>query len=310
MSFFRFLLILAVMFSSCNRIQQAEVKKAPIDGVDIAYYMRGSGPPLVMIMGFRGTMAAWDPLLLKTLEKNYTLILFDNRGAGLSSDTEQDLTTIEQMAEDAVGLIQALGYPKAHILGWSMGARIALQIAIAHPEILNTLTLFSPNPGGKNQVPHKTEAYELLTTKQMTDEKLLSLIFPQTPEGREASSEYVRRITEAILSGSIPNDLTVSEKTVARQANALILWDENETTYDLLPQIKTPTLIAAGLSDNVEPPQNAHIIANRIPFAWAAYFPDAGHNFLSQRGEELGKLITVFIDINHKKNGLLTFQKP
>jgi pimeloyl-ACP methyl ester carboxylesterase len=85
------------------------MKKVRIGEIDIAYYTRGIGKPLVMIMGFRGTMGQWDPALLEELEKYYTLILFDNRGVGFSTDTEKDLTTIQQMAQDTVGLIQALG---------------------------------------------------------------------------------------------------------------------------------------------------------------------------------------------------------
>ena len=167
----------------------AEVKKKKIGDVEIAYYTRGSGKPLVMIMGFRGTMAIWDPELLNEMEKKYTLILFDNRGAGLSTDTEKDLTTIPQMADDTFNLIKALGYDKAYVLGWSMGTRIAEQLALAHPEVVEKLILGSPNPGGTFQVARQTDAFQkLTTTKNLTKEEGLSLLFPNTPEGREASS--------------------------------------------------------------------------------------------------------------------------
>ena len=87
--------------------------------IKMAYYTRGEGKPLLMINGYLSTMSLWDPALLERLEKNRQLILFDNRGVGLSSDTEKDNTTIPQMADDAAGLIRKLGYDKVDILAWS-----------------------------------------------------------------------------------------------------------------------------------------------------------------------------------------------
>lgn len=126
--------------------RRAQVKKVKINGIDLAYYIRGKGEPLVMIMGFRGTMAIWDPGLLEILEKKYTLILFDNRGAGLSTSHEGEAFTISHMADDTAKLIEALGYANAHVLGWSMGARIALDLSLKFPEKVKSLILLSPNP--------------------------------------------------------------------------------------------------------------------------------------------------------------------
>jgi len=101
---------------------KAEVKYAQVGDIKMAYYTRGQGAPLFMIMGYTGTMGAWDPALLDVLDDTNTLVMFDNRGAGLSTDTVEDLTSMPQMADDAAGLIKALGYDKANVLGWSMGA--------------------------------------------------------------------------------------------------------------------------------------------------------------------------------------------
>lgn len=111
------LLICSLFLTSCHREEKALVKKQKVGDIEVAYYTRGSGDPLVMIMGFRGTMAVWDPALLESLEKHYTLILFDNRGSGMSTDSQEDHTTISQMSQDTIQLIKALGYSKAHILG-------------------------------------------------------------------------------------------------------------------------------------------------------------------------------------------------
>ena len=157
----------------CQKHERAEVKLQKIDDIEIAYYTRGSGEPLVMVMGFRATMAMWDPALLEELAKHYKLILLDNRGIGMSTDTPEDQTTITQMAEDTLALITALGYEKVNLLGWSMGSLIAIQLGIAHPEVLNTLILCSPSPGGKYHVMPETDAFARLTGPKLSQTRLL-----------------------------------------------------------------------------------------------------------------------------------------
>jgi pimeloyl-ACP methyl ester carboxylesterase len=254
-----------------------------------------------MIMGFRGTMAIWDPGLLELLEKKYTLILFDNRGAGLSSDNKEPMT-ISQMAEDTAQLIKALGFQKANVLGWSMGSRIALELSIKHPEIVASLILCSPNPGGDHQTHRKTSAYDTLTSKELTLEEGLSLIFPDTPEGHRTSDALISRLTLAIIKGTVPNNFKVSDETVNRQAEALKLWDEDNRIYESLPDIKTPTLVADGLDDVLDQPENVRIVSCKIPFAWTAYFAGAGHYFLSQDYRHFAELVDLFIESNTTAN--------
>jgi pimeloyl-ACP methyl ester carboxylesterase len=296
---FFILIAVSVIFTGCSRHKDVEVKKAKIGEIEIAYYTRGSGEPLVMIMGFRGTMAMWDPALLNALEKHFTLILFDNRGAGFSSDTEEDFTTIPQMADDTVNLIKALGYRKTHVLGWSMGSRIAQQLATSHPEIVDTLILCSPNPGGKYQEPRKKNSYLEFTSLNLSKEKALSMIYPDTPSGHSASASFVARLTKATLEGAVPNDLEIKKQTIERQIRALKLWDKSNRNYDALPDIKTPTLVAGGMEDILDEPENFRIVANRIPFAWSSYFKGAGHAFLFQQYQHFADLIILFTEVNH-----------
>jgi len=284
-----------VIFEACQR-QKVEVKKEKIDDIELAYYIRGTGEPMILIMGFRGTMTFWDPGLLEILEKKYQLILFDNRGAGFSTDSKENFTTISQMAEDTANLIRSLGYKKTHVLGWSMGSRIAMELALKHPEIVDHLILCAANPGGSHQAMRTTDAHEKLTSKNMSKREGLSLIFPSTPEGQKASSEFVVRLKKAIVEGSIPDNLNVNEQTVERQAQALKLWDGDNDIYGSLTGIKMPTLVAGGAMDVLNNPDNIRMIADRIPFAWSAYFSGAGHDFLSQDYKNFAKLVILFID--------------
>lgn len=296
-----FCMICLCIFSGCDRQASVKIKKAKVGDIELAYYTRGSGDPLVMIMGFRGTMAIWDPALLEELEKKHTLILFDNRGVGLSSDTVEDFTTISQMAEDTVHLIQSLGFEKADILGWSMGSRIALQLAIQFPEMVDHLILCSPSPGGGHQAPRTSNAYKELTAADVSMETGLSVIFPSTVQGKLASAAFVTRLTKAIALGTVPDDIQqVSSQTVARQVRALKRWNEDNSRFEELAKIHVPTLVTGGLEDVLDNPENVRIVANQIPFAWAAYFAGAGHYFLSQEHQSFADLVTLFIDSTKK----------
>lgn len=293
------LLLCLTIISGCHS-SQAEVKKEKVGDVELAYYTRGSGEPLVMIMGFRGTMAVWDPAFLEELEKKYTLILFDNRGAGLSTDSEKDLTTIDQMAKDTAELIRHLGYRKVHLLGWSMGSRIAMEMALQYPDLIETLILCSPNPGGKEQAIRKTDAYAELTAKELTQDKALSFLFPDTPKGSAASKDFMSRLKKAIIDGSVPYDIEINSRTLERQVNALKMWDKDNQLYEKLAGIHIPTLVAGGSADVLDSPENIKTVACKIPFAWSAYFPEAGHDFLSQNFKDFADLIMVFINTNKK----------
>lgn len=288
---------LLFLFPACGKKKSIEVIKKKAGEVELAYYTRGKGDPLLMIMGFRGTMSFWDPALLEELEKHYTLILFDNRGVGLSSDTEKNNTTISQMAQDTAELIKELGFKKVHLLGWSMGARIAQELAVTQPELIKTLILCSANPGGKYQAPRKTEAYKKLTAEKISKPELLSLLFPPTKAGLEASSTYAVHLIAGIETGTIPNDIEVNNTTVERQIQALQLWNQSGRNYELLEDVKIPTLVTGGLEDILDNPKNVEIVANRIPFAWTAYFPGAGHGFLFQDHLAFSKLVHLFIQM-------------
>lgn len=283
--------LLLLLLSGCE--PRAEVKKIKIGDSELAYTVRGRGEPLVMIMGFRGTMAVWDPALLKLLEKKYTLILFDNRGVGLSPDLSPGPLTIDQMAEDTAALIRGLGYEKAHVLGWSMGARIAMELALHHPELVDGLILCSPNPGGDYQARRKTHAYQMLSANELTYKAALELIFPNDSAAADA---YAGRLSEAILTGASPKDMQVNARAVARQVEALKTWEEDNRIYANLQKIKARTLAAGGLSDVLDAPENVQTVACRIPFAWSAYFPGAGHAFLFQEHKKFADLVILFLE--------------
>ena len=274
---------------------KAKIQYAQVGDVKLAYYVRGKGKPLVMINGFISTMSYWDPLLVEELAKTRQLIIFDNRGVGYSTDTKENKTTIPQMADDAAGLIKALGLKKPDILGWSMGARIAQQVLIRHPDLVGKAILAAANPGGSNAVPADKDVEDKLNDPNLPISQKLALIVPPQEGGSKTALAMMQRFEKAAKQGSAPNDFTVSKETTIRQNRArTTLWSADNENFNNLKNIKNPVLVTDGRYDVIDKPINSTIIASQIPFAWLAFF-EGGHAFLFQEHKRFAETVNVFL---------------
>lgn len=283
------------IYSSADAQFQPNVKKVKLGDIEIAYYTRGQGKPLLMINGFISTMSLWDPALLDELAKHHQLILFDNRGVGLSTDTKKNNTTMQQMADDTAGLIKKLGYKKVDILAWSMGARIGQQLMIRHPNLVNKAVLCSANPGGKYEDKTNPNVESKLNNPNIPNMEKIALVFTNNKSGRLAAKNTLARLKAAVDAGSIPNDFKVSKETLIRQNHArTTLWSNDNQNFNALKNIKNPVLVADGRFDIIDLPKNSLIIANQIHYAWLAFFP-GGHAFLFQEYKQFADLVDVFL---------------
>jgi pimeloyl-ACP methyl ester carboxylesterase len=287
--------VAAIFISPTAANSRVKIQFAQVGEIKMAYYTRGQGEPLFLINGFMSAMSTWDPALLDVLAKNNKLIIFDNRGVGLSTDTKDDKTSMEQMADDTAGLIKALGYKKANVLGYSMGARIAQQVFIRHPDLVNKGILAAPNPGGSRQIKPSAEVAKLLNDPNVSTYDKASLMFTKDQSGQLALKQIMQRINNAIKNGTAPNDNVVSKETALRQDRArTTLWGANEKNFDDLKNIKFPVLVADGRDDVIDPPENARLIAGQIPFSWLTFY-EGGHGFLFQSATRFGATINAFL---------------
>lgn len=123
------------------------VATIPVDGAKMAYRRIGNGPSLLLLNGFAATSLDWDPSFIDRLASSNELILLDNRGIGASTDNGKPFG-IGELADDAARVINALGFDRASVLGWSMGGFIAQTLALQHPSRVKKLILLSTDPGG------------------------------------------------------------------------------------------------------------------------------------------------------------------
>ena len=112
-----------------------------VDGLRMYYELAGAGSPLVLIGGL-GLDVTECGQLIDALATHYRVLAFDNRGAG-RTDKPDEPYSIRQMAADTAGLMRVLGIERAHLLGMSLGGRIALDLALAYPERVRSLVLVS-----------------------------------------------------------------------------------------------------------------------------------------------------------------------
>src|SRR4029079_3504177 len=131
-------------------------KKVHVGDIDIGYKILGKGEPILLFNGASDNMDAWDPSFLRSLSSNHTVIAFDQRGIG-NTTTGSKPYSMEQLANDTAGLLDALKIPKADVMGYSLGSFMAQQLAVSHPEKVNSLILVAATCGGKDGIDQPPE---------------------------------------------------------------------------------------------------------------------------------------------------------
>ena len=143
-----------------SNIQSIPAKKVHVGDIDIAYKMLGKGDPILLFNGASDGMDPWDPSFPRSLSSNHTVIVFDSRGLGNTTMGSKPYS-MQQLANDAAGLLDALKISKADVLGYSLGSFIAQQFTIMYPDKVNTLTLVASSCGGKDNTPKPPEFLKL-----------------------------------------------------------------------------------------------------------------------------------------------------
>ena len=266
-------------------ITKAEMKTVPVGDITIAYKEAGSGEPLILIMGYAGTMDLWDTRLVNQLAHQYRVIVFDNRGMGHSTSSDREYT-IRLFANDTAGLMDALGIKKAHVMGWSMGTFVAQELTLGYPEKVDKLILYAGTPGGKEAVSPAPPVIAALANTTGTDrergERLFGVLFPpawlkENPD----PSKYFPKVTETSPAGN-----------VLRQDSAILAWNG---TYSRLPAIQQPLLLIAGEQDVISPPGNSLLIAGQVPQSWVVRIRGGGHGLMYQYPDEVAALVLTFL---------------
>jgi 3-oxoadipate enol-lactonase len=255
--------------------------------INLEYYVEGSGPPLLMIMGFSGSAHSWGEPVLEELRKHFTCIRFSNRGTG-TSDKASAQFTIRTMADDAANLLTALDIKRPHVFGISMGGMIAQELVLNYPERVNGLVLGCTAPGGAHGVQAAPEiAGKMAPTPGFTPEEIVRNFFTIL-----CSPGFIQR-GAAFLDGMVAEAIArpTPMETMGLQMMAIATFD----SYDRLPQMKAKTLVIHGDVDILVPPQNGRILAEHIPGAELKTLPGAAHMFFWEEPQKSAEMVTEFL---------------
>jgi pimeloyl-ACP methyl ester carboxylesterase len=248
----------------------------------VGYRVVGSGPPLVMIMGYAGTMEVWDPRFVDGLAQHYRVVIFDNAGVGQTQALPAPLT-IDAMADQTSALIAALGLGRPDVLGWSMGGMIAQALAVRHPAQVRRLVLCATFPGtGVAVVPSQT------TVQALTSGNPGPYLYPA--DQAAAWDAFVAAISRYPAASSAP------AAVIAAQGSASLGWFVGtDPAGRRTAAIEVPTLIAGGTADRIDATANDRTLAGLIRGSRLLLYPDAGHAFLFQEGTPFTALIESFL---------------
>ena len=247
--------------------------------VEFAYRELGKqngGTPLILLNHLAAVMDNWDPRVVDGLAAKHHVIVFDNRGVGASSGSTP--TSIEQMADDAIAFIKAMGFEQVDLFGFSMGGMISQEIVLKNPQLVRKLILAGTGPAGGEGISTVAGVanWDVLRGLLTFQDPKQFLFFTRTPEGIAAGKAFLARLKER----SADRDKEITISAYLSQLEALKAWGTKQPAD--LSTIKQAVLVANGDQDRMVPTDNSRDLARRLPNSSLIIYPDAGHGGVFQ----------------------------
>jgi pimeloyl-ACP methyl ester carboxylesterase len=255
---------------------------AALKGVKLHYDVTGSGPPVLLIMGLAIPGSGWNPQI-EGLRHAYTVCSFDNRGCGRSEVPRGPYTT-GQMADDALGLMDHLGWADAHVVGISMGGMIAQMLALKAPRRVRSLGLLATHGGGRSALPRPQTVRRFMAAHFARDplarvDALNRILY--TPDFIAANQQELR---QGMLRGL--GSERMGTRAFSAQAAATFA---HRTGPRLRALSGIRTLLATGLEDVAVDPRNTRRLAGWMPWADVWELPGVGHGMNVQAGDAVNE---------------------
>ena len=250
----------------------------------IAVEHAGSGEFVIMMHGIGGNRLNWTDQIA-AFSPRFHAAAWDARGYGDSDDYEGPLN-FHDYADDVVRVLDHFGVRKAHVVGLSMGGRIAMDFAARHAERLKTLVLCDTHKGFALMPEDRKAAFiasrkaPLLAGKEPKD---IAGPVARTLVGPKASEEAYERLVDSMC--------RLHKESYIKSIEASVRMDPRSD----LANIKVPTLVIAGADDRLTPPDVARELASEIPGAELVIVPDAGHLVNIEQPEPFNAALLAFL---------------
>jgi 3-oxoadipate enol-lactonase len=256
----------------------------------IHWEAEGQGIPILLIMGHLYSARMWYPLMPAIADK-YRVIRFDNRGTG-ESDTTGGVT-VEQMAADALAVLDAAGEANAHVYGVSMGGGIAGEFGMAYPDRVRSLTL------GCTML--KTETNRLSGVQKLMynlPRWMIRAVFKKAkPEGYGTAAPCDRALRDI----EVLSQDQFTMKGVREQARAIANYAASPERA--AARLTMPVLVLHGDEDRLVPVEKGRALAATIPGSRYVEFKGAGHNYLVAAYEQSTAAFLDFIAAADRARG-------
>jgi pimeloyl-ACP methyl ester carboxylesterase len=259
---------------------------AEVNGASLYYDVAGNGEPLVLVHAGIADRRMWDGQL-ETFAERYRVIRYDMRGCGRS---EAPTGTSFSHHDDLRGLLDVLGIQRAILVGCSIGARTAIDFALAHPERVRALALVCPSVSGFESDEEPPEEWdELVAADEAGDlERVSELEVRIWVDGPYRSPEEVdpavRDLVREMNLIALRNEPDLGEERPAEPPAA-----------NRLAEIRAPALAVAGALDRPEVVARAELLAASIPRAQKVVIDETAHVPGMERPEELNRVVLGFL---------------
>jgi 3-oxoadipate enol-lactonase len=259
-------------------VETIHVGPAPRLAVSVA----GEGPLLLFLHGIRGSRRNWSQQL-EFFSRKFRAAAWDARGYGDSDDYDGPLQFDEHFSADVLRIADHFGAKKMHLVGLSMGGRIARNFALRHPERLHSLVLAGTSPGF-NALPDDEVKRFVSERRNATPESVRRLLGSRAVTGAyERLMDGVKRVHQESLEKTL-------EASVAQDRAAPI------------EQIRVPTLVITGDEDSLYAPQISKDMARRIPGAGLVVMKGVGHLSNLEQPEEFNQAVMEFLQRQEKRS--------
>jgi 3-oxoadipate enol-lactonase len=256
------------------------------DGIRLHYEVigRSSAPAVLLIQGLGADKHGWD-MQRMALALRYRVIALDNRGAG-RSDKPFGVYTLEQMADDAIAVLDAVGVERAHVVGASMGGAITQIVVLKYPHRVNSITLACT--ACRNHPWRR----ELLTSWATTaSERGMGAMTSQAARWVIGPRSF-RRIMPAF--GWL-GPLAMGRPAHAFIAQVRAILATDETMADALGAVRVPALVIVGNQDILTPRGDSEELAERIPGAELVVISGAAHGLMVEHATTFNRVLVEFL---------------
>jgi pimeloyl-ACP methyl ester carboxylesterase len=273
--------------------KNASTNSVDVGGTKFVYRQLGpdTGVPVIFLNHLAAELDRWDPRVVDGIAAKHRVIAFDNRGVGASKGSTP--SSVVAMARDAVAFIRALGLEQVDLLGFSLGGFVSQVIAQEEPQLVRKMILAGTGPAGGTGIDKVTS----ITFRDMIKGALsfkhpeYYLFFTETPNGRRAAREFLRRLKERAEN----RDKPVSIAAFIAQLKAIHAW-ARQAPADL-SRIRHPVLVANGDQDKMVPSSNSVDLARRLLNAELVLYDDAGHGGIFQYYDAFVKKALKFLEV-------------